>query len=67
MFDVKIEGDADSELRFTVPDNLVHPAPGVDNSVVIDVTSHVLKKTGKVQGQGQEPHRRVRLGGRPQG
>jgi len=48
IFDVKIEGIPSSELRFTVPDNLIHPAPGVDNSV-IDVTSHVLKKTGKVK------------------
>jgi hypothetical protein len=53
IFDVKIEGIASSELRFTVPDNLVHPAPGVDNSV-IDVTSHVLKKTGKVKVKGKE-------------
>jgi hypothetical protein len=52
MFDVKIEGVPSSELRFRVPDNLVHPAPGVDNSV-IDVTSHVLKKTGKVKVNGK--------------
>jgi hypothetical protein len=52
MFDVKIEGVPSSELRFRVPDNLVHPAPGVDNSV-IDVTSHVLKKTGKVKVKGK--------------
>ena len=52
IFDVKIEGIASSELRFKVPDNLVHPAPGVDNSV-IDVTSHVLKKTGKVKVNGK--------------
>jgi hypothetical protein len=52
IFDVKIEGIAGSELRFKVPDNLVHPAPGVDNSV-IDVTSHVLKKTGKVKVKGK--------------
>jgi hypothetical protein len=52
IFDVKIEGIASSELRFKVPDNLIHPAPGVDNSV-IDVTSHVLKKTGKVKVKGK--------------
>jgi hypothetical protein len=52
IFDVKIEGIPSSELRFTVPDNLRHPAPGVDNSV-IDVTSHVLKKTGKVKVKGK--------------
>jgi hypothetical protein len=49
---VKIEGIPTSELRFKVPDNLVHPAPGVDNSV-IDVSSHVLRKTGKVKIKGQ--------------
>jgi hypothetical protein len=52
IFDVKIEGIASSELRFRVPDNLTHPAPGVDNSV-IDVTSKVLKKTGKVKVKGK--------------
>jgi hypothetical protein len=52
IFNVKIEGIPSSELRFKVPDNLIHPAPGVDNSV-IDVTSHVLKKTGKVKVGGK--------------
>jgi hypothetical protein len=52
IFDVKLQGIASSELRFRVPDNLVHPAPGVDNSV-IDVTSKVLKKTGKVKVKGK--------------
>jgi hypothetical protein len=52
IFNVKIEGIPSSELRFKVPDNLKHPAPGVDNSV-IDVTSHVLKKTGKVKVGGK--------------
>jgi hypothetical protein len=52
IYDVKIEGIPSSELRFRVPDNLVHPVPGVDNSV-IDVTSHVLKKTGKVKIKGK--------------
>jgi hypothetical protein len=52
FFDVKIEGIPTSELRFTVPDNLRHPAPGVDNSV-IDTVSHVLRKTGKVKIKGK--------------
>jgi hypothetical protein len=52
FFDVKIDGIPTSELRFKVPDNLIHPAPGVDNSV-IDVTSHVLKKTGKLKVRGK--------------
>jgi hypothetical protein len=52
IFDVKIEGIKSSELRFRVPDNLVHPAPGVDNSV-IDVSSKVLRKTGKVKIKGK--------------
>ena len=52
IFDVKIEGIPTSELRFRVPDNLIHPVPGVDNSV-IDVTSKVLRKTGKVKVKGK--------------
>jgi hypothetical protein len=52
IFDVKIEGIPSSELRFKVPENLKHPAPGVDNSV-IDVTSHVLRKKGKVKVKGK--------------
>jgi hypothetical protein len=52
IFNVKIQGIPSSELRFKVPDNLTHPAPGVDNSV-IDVTSKVLKKTGKVKVKGK--------------
>jgi hypothetical protein len=52
IFDVKIEGIPTSELRFKVPDNLVHPAPGVDNSV-IDVASKVLRVTGKVKVKGK--------------
>ena len=50
--DVKIQGIATHELRFTVPENLRHPAPGVDNSV-IDTVSHVLRKTGKVKIRGK--------------
>jgi hypothetical protein len=52
IFDVKIEGVPTSELRFTVPDSLVHPAPGVDNSV-IDVASKVLRVKGKVKVKGK--------------
>jgi hypothetical protein len=52
IFDVRIQGIPSSELRFRVPDNLAHPAPGVDNSV-IDVTSKVLKKTGRVRVRGK--------------
>jgi hypothetical protein len=53
IFDVKIEGVPTSELRFKVPDNLVHPAPGVDNSV-IDVVSKVNRVTGKVKVHGKK-------------
>jgi len=53
IFDVKIEGVPTSELRFTVPDSLVHPAPGVDNSV-IDVTSKVLRVKGKAKVHGKK-------------
>jgi hypothetical protein len=52
FYDVKIGGVAASELRFTVPDNLVHPAPGVDNSIIESVTK-VAKKTGKVKVKGK--------------
>jgi hypothetical protein len=51
IYDVKIEGIPTSELRFRVPDSLIHPAPGVDNSV-IDVASKVLRVTGKVKVHG---------------
>jgi hypothetical protein len=53
IFDVKIDGVPSSEYRFRVPDNLTHPAPGVDNSV-IDVISHLPKKTGKVKINGKQ-------------
>jgi hypothetical protein len=52
FFDVKIGGVKSQELRFTVPDNLVHPAPGVDNSIIESV-NHVLKKTGTVKIKGK--------------
>jgi hypothetical protein len=52
FFDVRIQGIPSHELRFTVPDNLRHPAPGVDNSV-IDTASRVRRVTGKVRIRGQ--------------
>jgi hypothetical protein len=52
FFDVRIGGVASSELRFRVPDNLVHPAPGVDNSIV-NTVNHVRKRTGKVKIKGR--------------
>jgi hypothetical protein len=52
IFDIKLQGIPTSELRFTVPDSLVHPAPGVDNSV-IDVASKVLRVTGKAKVKGK--------------
>ncbi len=52
IFDVKIQGVPTSELRFRVPDSLLHPAPGVDNSV-IDVASKVLRVTGKAKVKGK--------------
>jgi hypothetical protein len=51
IFNVKIDGIASSELRFTVPDSLAHPG-GLDNSVLKTV-SHVLMKTGKVKIKGK--------------
>jgi hypothetical protein len=55
IFDVKLDGIPSSEYRFKVPDNLVHPAPGVDNSVV-DVVSHIPKKlhTIKIKGKSRK-------------
>jgi hypothetical protein len=52
FFDVRIEGIPSHELRFTVPDNLRHPAPGVDNSV-IDTANRVQRKTGTVRIRGK--------------
>lgn len=46
FYDVKLEGIASSELRFTVPPSLAHPG-GLDNSV-IDTVSRIQKKTGLV-------------------
>jgi hypothetical protein len=49
---VRLGGLPASELRFAVPDNLIHPAPRIDNSVR-DAVSKVRRKT-----------RRARLGRR---
>jgi hypothetical protein len=53
IFDVKLDGIPSSEYRFKVPDNLVHPAPGVDNSV-IDVVSHIPKRVKSVKIGGKK-------------
>lgn len=50
-YDVKLAGVSTAELRFTVPDTLAHPG-GLDNSV-IEVTSNIQKKTGKVKIKGK--------------
>ena len=52
IYDVKLDGIPSSEYRFKVPDNLVHPAPGVDNSV-INVISHIPKKVKTVKIKGK--------------
>jgi hypothetical protein len=52
FYDVTIAGVKSSELRFTVPENLIHPAPGVDNSIIESITK-VAKKTGKVKVKGK--------------
>ncbi len=54
IYNVRVGGVRSSEYRFTVPESLRHPAPGVNNSVV-DVVSHLQKKTGRVKIKG---HRR---------
>jgi hypothetical protein len=41
---VKIKGVTSDELQFTVPDSLLHPAPG-NETVVQDVTSQIKKLT----------------------
>jgi hypothetical protein len=46
FYDTKIQKIPTTELRFTVPDSLAHPG-GLDNAV-IEVTSFIKKKTGKV-------------------
>jgi hypothetical protein len=51
FYDVRIQGVSTAELRFRVPDTLAHPG-GLDNSVV-EVTSTVRKKTGRVRIRGE--------------
>jgi hypothetical protein len=53
IYDVKLDGVPSSEYRFTVPDNLVHPAPGVDNSV-IDVVTTIPKKLHSIKIGGKK-------------
>jgi hypothetical protein len=48
----KIAGKESVNLKFAVGDNLKHPIPGFDNSVN-NVTTTVLKKTGKVKIKGK--------------
>jgi hypothetical protein len=57
FYDTKIQGISTAELRFTVPDSLAHPG-GLDNSVV-EVTSFIQKKTGRVRLRRGTPKRRV--------
>jgi hypothetical protein len=53
FFKTTIGGVTSQELRFTVPDNLRHPAPGVDNSIIRSVNK-VLKRTGTVKIKGKK-------------
>lgn len=46
----KIAGVTGSDFRFTVPENLKHPAPGIDNSIRESVNKIFLKKK-KVNGK----------------
>ena len=46
----KIAGVTGSDFRFTVPENLKHPAPGIDNSIRESVNKIFLKKK-KVKGK----------------
>ena len=46
----KIAGKPATDFRFTVPENLKHPAPGTDNSIRENV-SKILLKTQKVKGK----------------
>ena len=62
FFNVKIQGIATSELRFPVPETLAHPG-GLDNSVV-DVVSHIDKKTGRVGVRRGKPSPMSKTGAR---
>jgi hypothetical protein len=48
---VQLGGFRSSELRFTVPDNLAHPIPGIDNSVV-EAVSRVDRKLARTRVRG---------------
>lgn len=52
FFNVKVEGVKSSELRFSVPQELYNPLPGVENSVV-NVTSTVNRKTARTRIRGK--------------
>jgi hypothetical protein len=45
----KIAGVTSTDLRFTVAENLKHPAPGIDNSIYESVTD-IMKKTKSGKG-----------------
>jgi hypothetical protein len=51
FYDVKLQGVSSAELRFSVPEELAHPG-GLDNAVV-EVTSNIRKKTGRVRIRGE--------------
>jgi hypothetical protein len=54
MHNVRIGGLPASELRFTVPDNLAHPAPGVTNSVVeSDTTVRRVLRRVRIRGRNR--------------
>jgi hypothetical protein len=48
---VRLGGFRSSELRFEVPDNLAHPIPGIDNSVV-EAVSRVDRKLARTRIRG---------------
>jgi hypothetical protein len=49
---MKLGGVTTDALNFTVPDNLTHPIPGIDNAVVRAQSNvKVLKKKAKVKGK----------------
>jgi hypothetical protein len=51
MHNVRIGGLPASELRFSVPENLAHPAPGLENAVIESDTT-VRRLTGRVRVRG---------------
>lgn len=53
FFKTRIGGRPAEELRFSVPDNLLHAAPGVDTAVYL-TESAVLRKTAKAKVAGKK-------------